>query len=333
MLLKILKIFKRDLKVNSRDFISLYIIVFPVLFAIGINLFAPGINDTTVNLALLKNESEMIEYLSDYAKIEVFDSLEDLKSRINRRDDIVGIVSEGSNGSYIMSQGNESEHVVTIAKALKAFYDLDYKLEETNVQIHDFGRTVPPLKKILVNCGILMISVIGGMLITMNLVEEKADNTVSAIMVTPISRIGYILGKCIMGVLLAVLGTVILIWLTGFKVNIGQTILAVFSCSLISIIIGFVQGVSSDDVMQAMAGIKMLFLPMAGGIAAFHLLSDKWQVVVYWLPFYWTYKNNDAILSNTSTWSQTLICTTIVLVITLIIYILLLPRIRKGLER
>ena len=53
MFRRIWTIFKRDLKVNTKDFISLYILIIPILFAVLINLFTPGINDTTINLALI----------------------------------------------------------------------------------------------------------------------------------------------------------------------------------------------------------------------------------------------------------------------------------------
>ncbi|WDV47421.1 ABC transporter permease [Clostridiaceae bacterium M8S5] len=334
MLKKIFQIFKRDVKVNSREFISLYIILFPIILAIGINLFAPDINDTTISLALLENDNKQIDYLKDYANIELYKNTDEIEKRVNRRDAVIGIALKDNGEYYILSQGNEPTYVVEMAKLLKSFYELDLKVEDTNVTLHSFERTVPPLKKMLVNCSILMISVLGGMLITINLVEEKADNTISAIIVSPISRIAYILGKCIIGVLLAVIGSILLIILTGFTdVNFPQSILAVFSCTLISVIIGFLQGISSDDVMEAIAGIKMMFLPMAGAIAAIQLLSDKWQRVVYWIPFYWTFKGNDAILSKTATWPQILTYTSIVLGITLAVFLLFMPKIRKGLEK
>ena len=73
MFRKILTIFRRDLKVNLKDALALYIIIFPILFAIAINLFTPGINDTTVNLALLEGENPaQVEYFKQFAKVELF---------------------------------------------------------------------------------------------------------------------------------------------------------------------------------------------------------------------------------------------------------------------
>ena len=60
MFKKIWTIFLRDLKVNIKDFLSLYILLIPFLFAIGINLFTTSINDASVNLAFIKEENNLL---------------------------------------------------------------------------------------------------------------------------------------------------------------------------------------------------------------------------------------------------------------------------------
>ncbi len=52
MLRKLFVLFFREVKSALRDSMTLVILVMPVLLAIGIVLFAPGINDTTINFAL-----------------------------------------------------------------------------------------------------------------------------------------------------------------------------------------------------------------------------------------------------------------------------------------
>ena len=42
MLKKVWTIFKRDIKVNFREAMSIYIIIAPLLLAVGINLVTPG---------------------------------------------------------------------------------------------------------------------------------------------------------------------------------------------------------------------------------------------------------------------------------------------------
>ena len=333
MFRRIWTIFKRDLRVNSKDFISLYILVVPILFAVLINLFAPGINDTTINLALIEGENEsQVEYFQQFAKVELFENKDDIKERVEKRDAMIGIIPE--NGQYyIMTQGNEPKGFVDYAKLLNSFYELDINIEDSNGELIEFGRTVPPLKKTLVNVSILFISILGGMLIALNIVEEKVDNTLSAINLTPTSRITFVLGKSVMGILLSIFGSIALIFITGFgNVNLLQLLLVVLITSLLSILVGFIQGLTNKDIISAAGSIKLLFLPLIAGVLAIEMLAEKWQKFFYWNPFYWAYKGNDVILSQSGTWGQILIYSGIVLALCGVVYFFLAPKIRKGLE-
>ncbi len=234
----------------------------------------------------------------------------------------------------ILTQGNESAGVVDFAKALQALYVLDADIEDSNAEIIEFGREIPPLKKMLVNISILMASVLGGMLIAINIVEEKADNTISAINVTPLSRMGFVFGKSIMGLFMPIYGSISIILITGFgSINIGQMLMVVLSATLLSLLIGFVEGLSNDDMMTAAASFKMIFLPIAGVIAVAEAVSDKWQWTVWWMPYYWTYKGTDAVLSSNASWPQILLYTSIILALCGAVYLFLAPKIKTGLAK
>ena len=332
MLSKILSIFMRDIRVNIRDFIALYILLIPIIFAVGIQLLAPSVNDTTVRLALLESDDPAkAEYLEQFASVELFADMEALTARVEKRDHIVAILTEGDT-SYILTQGNEPESVTDFAKMLNSFHALGLDVAETTAEFKSFGRTESPLKKMLVNISLLFVSVLTGMMISLNIVEEKMDNTISAINISPISRVGFILGKSMMGLFLAVYGSIALVWITGYgDVNFGQMLLAIFAVTLLSLVVGFIQGIANNDVMNAAAGMKMMFLPVGAAVAAVELLSDKWQILFYWVPFYWTYRGNDAILSYSATWPQIISYTAIVLALSGIVYYFLAPKIQKGL--
>lgn len=333
MLKKIGAIFKRDVKVNTKDFISLYILAVPLLFALLINIFSPGINETTINLALIKGENTaQVDYLEQFAKIEQFKDAAEIKNRVEKRDAIIGVIPEKT-GYYLMVQGDEPQGIIDYAKLLTSFFELGITVNDSSSEIIEFGRTVPPLKKILVNVSILFISVLAGMLIALNIVEEKVDNTLSAINVTPTSRLTFILGKSVMGVLFTLLGSASLILITGFGgINLVQLLLILGVTSLLSILVGFIQGVTNTDIISAAGSIKLLFLPLIAGVLAIELLADKWQKFFYWNPFYWAYKGNDSILSQTGTWSEIFMYSGLVSILCVIMYVLLAPKIREGLK-
>ena len=333
MIKKIFRIMQRDFKSSRRDFMAAYIMIAPILIAIAIMLFAPGLNDTTVNLAMLESDDEAhIEYMEQFAKVELFDSVEQMESRVEKRDDIAAIVPVDE-GYEIVIQGNEPEVVEGFAVMLNALYELDATADETTATLMSFGHTVPPLKTMLVNMLISMTIMLSGMLIAISIVEEKSENTINAINVTPVSQTGFVVGKSLFGGLVAMIGIVISLFITGYyDINWLMIILVGVSSMILSLIVGFIQGLTSEDLIEAAANVKMIMLPIAGSIAGYELLSDKWQWTMYWSPFYWAYKANMAVLSKTADWSTVLLCTGMVIVLSLVVYLLALPKIRKGLS-
>jgi hypothetical protein len=136
------------------------------------------------------------------------------------------------------------------------------------------------------------------------------------------------------GVLMPVLGLVVMLYMTGFgDVNIFQILLMLLASSIISVLVGFIEGINNDDVLNAAGNIKILFLPLMGAVAGVELLADKWQKFFYWIPFYWSYKANDMILSKTGSWGTILLYTGFVIALSSVVFAIIAPKIRKGLEQ
>lgn len=334
MIKKIILIFQRDLKTSVRNFITLYILVVPVIFAIMINVFSPGINDTTVEIALLAEENQQqSEYFKQFAKVELLDTVEDIENRVRKRDNIIAVMPNDSDEYYILTQGNEPDYIVDYVRNLITFDYYNIGTEDSIAEIIDFGRDIPPLKKTMVNTAIIFTSILGGMIIALNIVEEKVDNTISAIHLSPVSRMEFIAGKSMIGLVVPIIGTFLILFITGFRsINYFYALLMVGTSCIISILIGFIEGINNDDVMNAAGNMKMLFLPLFGSIAGEELLADKWQILFYWIPFYWTYKGNDLILSSSGSFLDIIKYAGIVLGISVFVFLVLAPRIRKGLE-
>ncbi len=332
MIKKINAIFMRDLKVNANDFIALYIIVFPVLFALVINLITPSLNDTTINLGFVAGQDEAAYYFEQFAYGEVLPDRAALDERVLRRDAFFGVVEQ--NGQLVLvAQGNEPEQTRDYAKLLLTFYKNGVKLSDSAAQIVYVDRLVPPLKKTLVNGALMLVSVLGGMLILMNIIEEKVDNTISAIHLTTVPRWAYIVGKSLVGIIIPIVGSVIMLYMTGFRhINFLQMIIVMLSLSLLSIVIGFIMGLTNDDVMNAAGNMKLLFLPLMAAVAAIEMLGPNWQKFFYWIPFYWAYKANDIVLSGLDDWPKLLSYSGLVVLISGLVVALLAPRIKKGLQ-
>lgn len=331
---KILRITRKDAKIATRDSMIIYVIVIPILLALGILFLAPGITDSSIKVAMLESDNqEHIEYMKNYVQVELFDSVEELERRVLKRDDIPGVIP--TDGGYeIIVEGNEASEIIEGTQRINVFYELGATKENTTAQILSFEKSEPPLKGQLTNMLVLLIIMLAGMIISLGIVEEKSDNTVSAMNVTPVSQNGFIIGKSLLGGLVALSSIVISLLILGYSdINWGMIILIGLTTMILTLLVGLIQGVSSSDVIEAAAGVKLLFLPIAGSIAGYELLSANWQWTMYWSPFYWAYKANDMILSKTALWSEVLLYGVIVFGISIVIYILVMPRIRKGLSK
>ena len=319
--------------IARRDAILIYIIVIPILLAVGIMLFAPGVTDSAVTLAMLKSDrTDHRDYMKNYVKVEEFDSREELKRRVNKRDHVVGIVPLGQ-GYEILVEGNEDQQTIDTAVAMNTFYELGATRENTTAEILDFGKTVPPLKTKLTNMLILLMIMLSGMIIALGIVEEKTDNTISAMNVTPVSQNAFIVGKSLLGGIVAMASIIIALVILGYyDINWMMIILVGFTSMILSFVVGFIQGLASTDVIGAAGGVKIMMLPIAAAIAVYELVADKWQWTMYWNPFYWAYKANDLILSKTADWASVLFAVAAVTVLSLAVYVIAMPRIRKGLS-
>ncbi|MHB1154925.1 MAG: ABC transporter permease [Eubacteriales bacterium] len=333
MLRKIFVVLQKDYKTSGRDFMAVYIILAPVIIAIAIVLFTPGLNDTTVQIAMLSgSDGARTEYMELFSKVELFDSAEEAEERVAKRDNIAALIPS-DDGYEIVIQGNEPEFVAEYVSLLNALYETGASAEDSGAQLRSFGHTVPPLKTMFVNMLISMTMMLAGMLIAISIVEEKTSNTINAVNVTPLSQTGFVAGKSLFGGLTALTGIIAGLLITGYgDINWIMILLVGISSMILAITVGFVQGLASGDLMEAAANVKMIMLPIAGSIAGYELLSAEWQWTMYWSPFYWAYKANMAVLSKTADWPTVLLCTGMVIALSLGVYLLALPKLRKGLS-
>jgi len=293
----------------------------------------PSAGSTTINIAVDDTiAANMITYLEDYGKVEVLGSRDDLVKRVEKMDDIYGL-SKTADGYEIINQGNETGGGLQILEYIvnaDANSGIDIGVD---IKSSDIGWRLSPLKQYGANFLIVFGSVFGGMLIVLSLVEEKMDNTLSAINVAPISKVEFVIGKGLLGFIIPIIGTLGTLFILGFtQLNIGMTLLTVICIAIISVVIGFGVGVVNTEPIGAIASMKMTFLPVMASIFGGIFLADKWHFLLYWSPFYWAYRSIDSIILETATWSNILINSSIILALTAIVFVALSKRIKHGLN-
>lgn len=333
---KIRAFIQRDLKSGTRDWLILYLSIAPILFALVIKALIPGVEASTLNVILLdSSSSELVEYMETLSQVEFVPNQDAMEERILRTDDVYGVLETDSEKAQILRQGNE---VGDTHEALSLLLDR-YLQEETlppapvKILFSDMGWEMSPLK---LHGGVIIIlftTVLGGMLILLNLVEEKMSNTLSAVNVSPATRLEFVLGKGTLGFLLALLGSLAVVVILDYgPIQWGMLVLSLTSIALISMIIGFGIGVVHNEPIAAIASMKVTFVPVLASVFGAMFLPEKWLFVLYWSPFYWAYDSIRAILLQTAGWIQILRNSALIVFITLFVFLGLKKRISQGLR-
>lgn len=331
MLRRIMTIVKRDIISDFRDFMMVYLLFAPFMIAFILRALIPSASDAAIKMAVLDTtDTQLIAYLENYGNVERnFDTEEALHERLMKVDDIYGIIEVGD-GYTIWQQGNESEGRVQLLESILNAYENDVELP-FDLVFSNIGWELSPLKQYGSNFVALFVTVLSGMLIAFNLIEEKMYKTLAALNVAPISKVELVLGKGFIGMVLPIIHGFGVLWIMGLTtIHLGMTLVVLLSISMISLVIGFLVGVLSDEPISGIASMKTTFIPIMASLFGAIFLSDKWQWILYWSPFYWAFQSLDSIILETATWTEVLINSGIVLGITAFVFALLSPKIRHG---
>jgi len=75
---------------------------------------------------------------------------------------------------------------------------------------------------------------------------------------------------------------------------------------------------------------SLFSVPLAASVAGYEFLSEKWQWVLYWSPFYWAFDAVTAIILKEATWLQILRNCGVILFISVLVFLLLQKKIKRG---
>lgn len=330
---RIFAVLRRDLTSGLRDFMVVFVLVMPFILALALRLIVPGVGASLFRAAVLEEQRGGVgAWLETCAPVESVRDRAALEARVLRTDDVFGVVEKADGGHEIVRQGNEAGGGEALALLLDARANPDFP-SPVAVGVEDVGWKMSPLKLEGGNFLLVFLTVFGGMLIALGMVEEKMGNTLSAVNVSPMRRAEFVAGKATLGFLAPAVSSVGVISILGFEgIDFGMAAVTVLCTAAISVLIGFVIGLASTDPIAAVAGMKTVFLPVFASVFGGIFLSEKWQVLLWWSPHYWSYRTMKSILLNQASWAQVGTSAAIMLGITALGFLALAPKIRRGMK-
>lgn len=334
---RILSIASRDFRSSIRDFIAVYIMVAPFIIAFIVAGFVPAQEEATITILTDGSvHEEALESMAAFVKLERHEGRAAMEARINATDDRIGLSERGDGTFEIVTEGNEAGGEEQLLRGLLNRYVSKRSgrvTSQVTVNFTDIGVGISPVASIGLVSIAIMALVLGGMVVSMNIIEEKESMTFSALNTTPLSRREFIVGKSLAGAIIAVLQIVVSFFIFGFNdVDFLQVLFIALSGLSVVIIMGFILGLVSPNQMAAIANMKVLFLPISITIIGAVMMPGRLHFLLWWSPFYWLYDGMTAIILETATWGGLLIDALGVTVITLIIYLIFRKKINANLQ-
>ncbi len=328
---RILSIFKRDVKSGTRDFLLLYIILAPIIIAVGLRFFIPGVNAVSFQFALdEKLNNQAIDAFKKYGKVELLKGRADIENRVDKIDDITGITQNEEGQYVVILEGNEKEGTKYIA--LQILNRLEGRTAGMAVSFSDIGTRMSPVAVYGAGAVVIMAIILSGMVIGLNIVEEKESQTISALRVSPMGRMEFILGKSLMGVVLPVAETMIILWVLGVTgIDYGMVLVMTAASSLVAVIMGFLMGVMSSNQITAIANMKFLMLIVSASFIGAVVLPQNLHVFLYWSPIYWSTIGLTKIVTNSAAWGEIAGYTLWIIALSVLVFLIFRKKIARGL--
>lgn len=279
----------KDILYAARDNILVYSWAFPLVFALLFSLFLPMLEKMELVFAIDSSvPAAMAERLQPYGRVLRLDSVEQVKERVERFDDVPGIYLDGDK-YVVLLEGNEQESVRQLPGAI-----IEYLLgtgPEPDIATVTMGRTSSLAREY----GAILLSLtcitIGGLAIGLSIVEDRETRTIRALSVTPVRTGAYLAGKSAFGLTSSfVLAMASLAIILGGGANYLAVAPAIAISLLWGLTTGFVMGYICPNQLAAIALLKFIAMGLLGIPVAAIVMPEQFRWVLYPFPNYWSFE-------------------------------------------
>ncbi|ACL69130.1 ABC transporter permease [Halothermothrix orenii] len=331
MFKKIINLIKKDLINGLRNNMVIYMLLFPLVLALGMSFFIPSVTEVEVTIAVDSGVDQwVINRLEDYGKVELYDSPEAVKERVKRLDDISGIIKD-EDEYVVLIEGNEPEETVDMARAVMNMVLSDE--QPADFKYKSLNKETSMMQEVMGSILMLTAILVSGLVIGMNIIDEKETGVINALTVSPLKLRDFIISHTtvalISGIIISVLSLLILV---GTSINYIQVILGTICTMGIGIAWGFLIGGIADNLMSGIAVIKGTMLFLIGIPIGSIFVPANFRWILYPFPNYWAFQVYRNILNGGKQWVSFSSSAWITLAFGLILLLALSPMLKKRLN-
>ncbi len=278
----------KDLLYSMRESILVYSISAMLVMAVGALFFLPSLEQMDVTVAVDRSvPPEVARQLEAYGRVEHYAEYERLRERVLAFDDVPGIWYSGEE-YVVLLEGNEESYVRELPGVI-----LDRILAEEDVvavRTVSLGRERAPVRQYTAMFFLMSMFLVGGMFIGLSIIDDRQSGTIRALAVAPINVVEYMIAKSALGLVVVVASTlaVTTILLGPAATNYPVLLIWVISSLGLAILIGFLIGLIGNNMITAIAMIKVIAVFITGVTLAALFLPERLRWLLYVFPSYWS---------------------------------------------
>jgi ABC-2 type transport system permease protein len=300
---RIWKVLRKDLALGPRSPIFLWAIILPFALTLILQVAFGSLFDPQPRLGVVdQGDSSITAAIEamDGIELSLLDDAEALKARVEGNDLDAGLIlpagfDEAVKGGekptlqfFIGGESYASNRIILTVTALDLVRELEGSAEPVSVDIVNFGEAGLPISIRLVPVIVFYALVIAGLFVPgANLVEEKEQGTLMAMLVSPVKTKEVLVAKWALGLILAtILGAASLALNGALDSNWPEVIVVVIVAAALSAMLGVLVGVGAKDSAIMFGIVKgtgiFLFAP-----TLFYIFPEWPQWIAKLFPLYW----------------------------------------------
>ena len=334
---------------SFKNFMGGYMVIVPAVILFILRLFLPAVDSTTVNFAVVTEGPNavapaLIEKLSQVGDISEYSDIEGIEKKLAAIGIAEGLYFDPEANQYVSVLEETSEKNETFSIASR--YVRQYYLEQNyaNIpRITSFNYGVPeelsdrtetsPVATMGGSIFFVFMLIVTAFLLGISIVEDKDQGTISALMISPVSKADYYFGRTVFPIIINVFYGIIAVLVLGLgNVNFGQVLVVyIFSFST-TIVFGLLIGALGNNEVEAIGIGKVTSMILILAILGTTLLPENWHWTMWWSPAYWTYAALEGIFTRTTTWIEVLYRSAGTFIVSAVYFLLLRKKIISGLS-
>lgn len=261
---RLLSMARKDVTLTLRESFFMFMIIMPVIMVLVLNM-ALGSMGTTAPTIAVYGDSEIVSLLEEEPSVKVFTlpSEQEVRDKVLQGEYDAGLIITGSGRPTLVISGKSllNERITIAATLVNAYRKSAGMQDVVTVNTNVIGTEEYSLQARIIPFMMIMATVIGGLIISASLIEEREKKTLNAVLVTPITPLEVILAKSLFGLFLGlILGVIMLVLSNAFTGGIHLILFFLVLGTLFTVGLGLIAGVVMKDITDLVARMKLFNL-------------------------------------------------------------------------